>query len=264
MTTHAATAGARRTPGRATFSRALRSELIKFTSLRSTLWCFALMAVFTVGFGLFASTALAGGTPPPGAERVGMTAILISTNFIQVVVVVLGALLMTGEYATGTMRTSVRAVPARTPILFAKAVILAGFVLVFSMLVSLLTVAATSTSLAAGDRVDLAQPETWAILFGNAVFLAAMGVLSLGVGTILRTSAATISICIGLNFVAPIILAALPMEGAVNAIEYLPVGAAQGLTGTGSFEAWQSALVLLCWLAAVIVPAIALLKARDV
>jgi len=243
MTTAPATT---RTP-RLTFGGVLRSEWIKLRSLRSTFWCYVILIVLTVGLSALVAVALptdgsigpGGGDPnapvDPTAEPTpaGATWLTISTigvGFAQLVIMVLGALVITGEYGTGMIRSTFAAVPRRLPAIAAKALVfgavtfvVSGVALVASTLLSLVILQGRDVDLDAGE------PAVWWGILGAIGYLTLLGVLSLAIGTILRSSAAAIATSLGLVLVVPTIFSIL---GAVlqttwpsNVTALLPSGA---------------------------------------
>ena len=99
-----------RIQGRQTILRSVHSEWIKFWTLRST-WitsfiAIALTALFGAGF-----AAALGQTDH--FQEVAKDAIIYGLTFGQIVVAVLGALIITGEYSSGQIRSSLAATPKR-------------------------------------------------------------------------------------------------------------------------------------------------------
>ena len=108
-----------RVEGRQTVLRSVRAEWIKLWTLRST-WITSFIAIaLTVLFG--AGIAIASGQQQEGQEA-AKNMITAGLNFGQIVVAVLGALIITGEYASGQIRSSLAAVPHRGRLLLSKAV----------------------------------------------------------------------------------------------------------------------------------------------
>ncbi len=105
---------------RVTQARVLLSEWTKFRSLRSTVYTLLIAVVFMIGLGaLFAAiTANQPGGFEPGATAISTS--LTGTFFAQLAVGVLGVLLITGEYSTGMIRSSLTVVPRRLPMLWGE------------------------------------------------------------------------------------------------------------------------------------------------
>ena len=108
--------------GRQTILRSVRAEWIKLWTLRST-WITSFIAIaLTVLFGAGVTAALGQSERYQDMAKESITAGL---NFGQIVVAVLGALIITGEYSSGQIRSSLAAVPKRGRFLLSKAVVLA-------------------------------------------------------------------------------------------------------------------------------------------
>jgi ABC-2 type transport system permease protein len=123
-TSHAATppAAAQVQP---TFAGVVRGEWIKLLSLRSTWWALASTAAVITLVALAAAMSLNAMTEDPtlapGIEQMhGAEVIAGGFHFGMLTIAVLGALLITGEYATGMIRSTFAAVPTRIPVLGAK------------------------------------------------------------------------------------------------------------------------------------------------
>lgn len=253
-----------------TFPRVVRAEAIKLFSLRSTIWCLALVVVITVGLGILLSWGIVSNTPegqvPAG---LGIQVAVFGTAFTQLVSVVLGALVVTGEYSTGMIRSTLTAVPTRLPVLAAKALVFAVTIFAVTLVSMLITVAATTPMVPEGSAVDLASGESWRALLGGAGYIAAIGLISLGIGTLIRNGAGAIASGLGLVLVVPTILSVIPVEWIQDLVKYLPSNAGNAMylggsqIGPGALEPWQGLLVLLAWLAVTLIPAAVLLKRRD-
>src|SRR5215216_7270281 len=113
-----------------TFAGVMRGEWIKLLSLRSTWWALAsTAAVITLAALATAASLNAMADDPALAPRIeqmhGAEVISSGFHFGMLTIAVLGALLITGEYATGSIRSTFAAVPTRIPDLTAKALTLA-------------------------------------------------------------------------------------------------------------------------------------------
>lgn len=118
----------------------------------------------------------------------------------QAVVAVFAVLVMADEYGSGLIRTSLAAVPRRAVLLGAKMVVLVGPVLVAGAV-------AVAGSLAVGRGVPLGAASTGRAAFGSVLYLALIALLSLGVATAVRDSAASIGVVLGLIYLFPIVTA---------------------------------------------------------
>jgi ABC-2 type transport system permease protein len=108
---------------RVTQAKVVRSEWTKFRTQPSTAWSLLATVALIVGFGVLYSLVRVTRPPRSPAEVVSFdpTAIgLAGVQLAQIAVGVLGVLLVTSEYATGMIRTSMVAVPRRLPVLWAR------------------------------------------------------------------------------------------------------------------------------------------------
>jgi hypothetical protein len=218
-----------------TISRVLRSEWTKLTSLRSTIWTLLAAFVVTVGFGCMipAITVNEWHSSTPQERAANFTepvmTSLVGGYFSQIAVGVLGVLLITGEYSTGMIRTSLGAVPHRLPVLFAKAAVfgVASFVLSF---VSILAAFFCGQAILhqVGLGVSIGDPHVIRVLLGGAFFVTTIGLLGLALGTLIRSTGGSIAALLGLIFVVPIITGLLPGDwGSVH--KFIPDGGGEAL-----------------------------------
>jgi ABC-type transport system involved in multi-copper enzyme maturation permease subunit len=209
--------------------RVIRSEWTKLRSVPSAIWCLAATVTLVVGVGL-AYAALRAARPPADPSAFDPAAVsLAGVQLAQFAIGVLGVLLMTGEYATGSIRVSLAAVPSRLPVLWGKAVALGGSALLVAVPAVLVAFFAGQSILSA-DRLDTGLGATGVLraVLGSALFLTAVGLLGLGLGALLRTTAAGISALFGLLFAPQLVLGLLPASVSDAAYRYLPTRGVAG------------------------------------
>ncbi|MBL7492262.1 ABC transporter permease subunit [Frankia sp. AgB1.9] len=258
---------------RVTIPRVLRSEWTKLTSLRSTVWTLLAAFVVTVGLGdLICWAVVAHWDKASVQDKLTFQPVLQSLTgayFSQIAIGVLGVLLITGEYSTGMIRTSLGSVPRRLRVLFAKAAVFAvtSFVVAFvAVLVAFFTGQAIFAHKHIG--VGLGYPSAVRVLFGAAFFVTAIGLLGLALGTLLRSTGGSIASLLGLIFVVPIITNFLPGHWS-RIHEYIPDGAGQALVtstrapGDDVLPPLAGLIVLLIWLAVGLGAAAYTLVRRD-
>ena len=179
--------------GPVTFPRVLQAEWIKLWSLRSTYWTLlgTLTVVVLIAVLLGVASVVDQAAGPDGRMTIAM-----GYTFAQVVVAVLGVLTITGEYATGMIRSTLTAVPTRLPALAAKALLVA----VVSFAVGVLGVAlayVASYPLLGSNAASLGDPEVLRIFWGTGLYLSGVALLGLGVGAIIRHTAGAITLVLG-------------------------------------------------------------------
>lgn len=263
----------------------IRSEWIKLRTVRSTLWCYSLLILLLVGAGiLIASFIDLGGTSITG-DAAGSAVVGITTaglNVAVLIVAVLGSLIITGEYATGMIRSTFAAVPHRTGALAAKAVVLAATTFVATSVgIWLSALVAWPILSGKGVEVQLGDPAVFLPLLGGAVYVTMIALLAFGFGTIMRSTAGALATVLGLILVAPTLLQLLGVltqaEWASTIGALLPQNAGSQLysyDGASAFAApsaddgltlngWGGFGVLAAWDAIVLGVALILAKRRD-
>jgi ABC-2 type transport system permease protein len=219
---------------RVTQARVIRSEWTKLRTLPSSAWSLLAAAVLIVGFGALYSGVRVTRPPrdPAAIASFDPTAVSLSgLQLAQLAIGVLGALLITGEYATGTIRTSFAAVPRRLPVLWGKAI---GYPLAVLALCVPATFAAflVGQSILSSEHLDttLSQPGAARAVLGGALYLAAVGLLGLGLGALLRSTAAAVGALFGLLFAPQILVGFLPSTWSDHIYGYLPAPAGIAVT----------------------------------
>jgi ABC-2 type transport system permease protein len=170
---------------RAGFTAAVAAEWIKLRTLRSTVWTLTAMAALTVGVAvLVAATA----SLQPGDTV--LSASLGNAAVGQLAAAAFGALIMCGEYGSGTVRATFTACPRRTTVLLAKAFTVTAVVFVVAAVAAVVAYQVGAVML---DGHGHAPGEPWPGLLGIAACYAAVAVLGLGVGTAVRHTGAAIT-----------------------------------------------------------------------
>lgn len=260
-----------------TLGRVVRGEWIKLRSVRSTVIALVVAAATFVGMGLLTAT-VAGddlvepappGEGPPFQLADATAASLSGVMLTQLVVGVLGVLVMSGEYSTGTIRASLAAVPRRLPVLWAKAIVFA--IVVFGVMVAAAFAAFFAGQWALDDlgvSASLADPGVARAVAGSAVYLTGIGVFGIATGTLLRHSAGAIATVVGVVFLLPTLSGLLlPADWDDTIGKYLPSNAGQTFMtvspGPDSLPQWAGLTVFVCFVAASLVAAAVALIRRD-
>jgi len=215
---------------RITFLRVTRSEWGKLTALRSTWVVLSVIALITVGLAAAINWNV---YRVPGAE--------VSPGALnaQAFLGVFGILMITGEFGSGLVRATFAAVPRRVPVLWAKAVALSAAALPLMLMVCATCLAAGEAFLPPGRRIPLGDIDGGALL-GAAVAPVALALIGLGLGALVRHTAAAIAVYVLVMLVLPAILQpALPERVADDVLRFVPVAAAQAMyagDSTNPFE----------------------------
>ena len=226
---------ARETALKVTQWRVIVSEWIKIRSLRSTVYTLLAAVVVVVGFGVIAALTSTGAiTTGNGGGDVGTDPVAISLTGVtlaQLVIGVLGVLVITADYSTGMIRSTLAAVPKRLPVLWAKAGVLAVVTSV-PMLAAVFAAFLTGQAILSGDGgVTLTDPGVLRAVLGSVGYLAGVALLGLATGAIIRITAGAIAAFVGaLLLLPPLLSAVLPSGWGDTVVSYLPSNAAAAFT----------------------------------
>jgi ABC-2 type transport system permease protein len=263
-------------------TRTLHSEWTKLRTQRGSLVALLVMCVLMVGMtAFFASQTETDATFGGDDDVVQMG--LAGIVFAQIVVVVVGALLVTSEFASGMIRTTLTATQSRFRVLLSKALVLCVVVFPLSLVAS--AVAFVTAQALLHDRgyvapayppVELTDPQALRAVVGTALLFTAYAVLALGIGTIVRHSGATIATGTGLLFLPFLFLGAFPDRIARRVEQFTPLAgmAIQSTTdrmlspfdgGYGMpIGPWEGLAVAFAWAFGALALGYAALRLRDV
>ncbi|NSC23948.1 ABC transporter permease subunit [Streptomyces albus subsp. chlorinus] len=220
---------------------ALLAEWTKIRTVRSTMWTLGVMFVLVVGIGLLTAVGLS------GEQYTGMP--LLSTGLFglmlgQISVITLGVLVISSEYGTGMIRTTLTACPQRGRVLLAKGLVFFLLAFVMTTLACLLTALINSALLSdqtlpsyeshgqladsfEGGKLVASGGEWLGATVGAGLYVALLGLLSLAVGALLRHSAGAITTMMGIVLL-PLVMALFMAGEALQdvrekLIEYSPL-----------------------------------------
>ena len=221
-------------PQKVTQTRVFRSEWTKLRTQPSAGWALLSAAILIIGFGTLYSLLLEA-RPPHGAAAVAAfdpaAVSLAGVQLAQIAAGVLGVLLITSEYATGLIRTTLAAVPRRLPVLWGKAALVTAATLAASLpAVFVAFVAGQSILARAHLSVPLSDPGVVRAVAGGALYLAVAALIGLGLGGLLRSTAGGIAALFGLLFGVQLAAGFLPGSWANDVGKYVPTTAGQAVT----------------------------------
>jgi ABC-2 type transport system permease protein len=254
----------------------LATEWTKIRSVRSTVWTLVIFVVVSLGLtGLFTWLTIHALNSGRGGAR-SATIAADPVNFIlgtglglgQLAICVLGVLVITSEYSSGTIRASLLAVPKRIPMLVAKGV-------VFSVLVFVIGEAVTFGCFYIGAAivhshfpVSLSQPGVTRAVIGSGLYLAVLGLFALAIGSLIRHTAGAVTTVIGLVLVIFNLTSLLPYSWGAHIHAYMPTVAGQLITQDKQqsgqlLSPWQGFGIFCAWTALLLIAGAYLLKRRD-
>ena len=284
MTVTAQAAGSQRaavlpaSAGRAGFGGTLRSEFTKIRSVRSTYWTLFAMIVITIGISALLSWGRIQDYASQPAVVQAHEALRIrsrATEFSmfglilgQLVIAVLGALTITSEYSTGMIRTSLTVMPHRATVYAAKAVVFTLVALVAGLVTSFGSYFIGQAIFATQHlNSNLSQPGVLRAVVGGGLFLAVCGLLSYGIGALLRHTAAAITASVALLFVLFVLSGFLPNSWAEHVDKWIPFNAGsaiwENLSGVKMFSPWVGFGVFCAYAAIAVVAGGILFRTRD-
>jgi ABC-2 type transport system permease protein len=308
--------------GQAGLRGAIASEFTKLRSVRSTYWTLGSLFVVSVGLSLAITAGLSAAISNSPQHKANFDATQTSLTVFfflgELIIAVIGAMVITSEYSTGMIRTSLTAQPRRGVVYAAKGIAFTAVTLVISLVTSFVaffvgqamlsgkgvaaslfhtvTVPANAivnciggaggsvpdsngpgpgpgcshlTVTFSGTDVITASAVLTAII-GTALFVTLVALIAFGVGAIVRHTAGTIAIVIGLVFVLPILSLTLPEDWRNDIMRFLPSAANQVVSvtiasdGPGNlWSAWPQLGVTALWAVALVGIGAYLFRKRD-
>jgi len=257
--------------GRAGLRGVIASEFTKLRSVRSTYYTLIALVVVSVGISLIAGLGIASDLHNQPWDKPGTDAtqdsLIAFFELGQLIVAVLGALVITSEYSTGMIRTSLTAMPRRGTVYAAKLIVLTTVTLIVSLVTSFIAffvgqaalsgsgVSASlfhSVTIPAGVQMSppkdgpgngppnyvfqghtVISPGTvLTAIIGAALFVTVVALIAFGLGAIIRHTAGAITSTIGLLFVLSIIIQILPNTWRWDIMRFFPDAAGRVISVT--------------------------------
>lgn len=253
----------------------LRSEWVKLRSVRTNLTALGAAAAAMVLTGLTFAAIVSGALSNAGAEASEFAtnpagATLQGTLLAQLIIGVLGVLVITSEYATGTIRSSLAIVPKRISVLWSKAAVITAVTFPTMLVASLIAFFAGQAIIGSGDiaTASLGDPGVLRAIVGTAAYLTGVALLGLAVGTLVRSTAVGISTLFAMVFLLPGLgELLLPASWKDDVLQYLPSNAGTAFSSVqsaaGMLSTGTGAVVFLAWVAIPLAAATVALKRRS-
>lgn len=258
-----------KTVGNVSFGGIVRSEWVKFRSLRSS-WLLLFGSVLSmivlggvIGYvtnNNWDTLAVEDSSPSGGLQ-----------GFIlaQLLMAVLGVLLVTSEYGTGMVRSTMVAAPRRTSVIAGKAVVFGAIATVAMIPAAFAGYGAAQVFLSSdGHSTSITADGVLRVIVLTGVYLTLVGLLGSAIGWLTRSTAGGISAVLGLLLVAPGIVMILPSSIESTVGKYLPRNAGDAFITSvappDSLGVWAGFAVLCAWVAGGLAVAAWNLRRRDV
>ncbi len=249
-----------------------RAEWIKFRSVRSSIMGVLVFVVLTLGLGALITVAVRSHwhetTPVNRLTFDPVSTSLAGTIFAQFAVGVIGVLLISSEYSSGSIRTSLAAVPNRVRLAASKLIVLSVSILFISEIVCLIAFVMGQAIFSGVVPTDsLANGAVLRSVVLAGIYLTLLAVFGFALGLILRQSAACISVFTSLLLVLPIIVLFLPQSWQNAFTKYEPSALGRAMMSTTPpaqmFGAWTAFLILALYVAVTLGSGLFLLQRRD-
>jgi ABC-2 type transport system permease protein len=250
----------------------LHSEWTKLRSVRSTYWILLAVAAITIGFGAILCTYYSlNYTTMHAADKAAFspTSYALSGLILaQLAVGVLGALVITSEYGSGMIHTTFAGVPQRRLVLGAKALVFTAVTMVTGVGSCLVAFFVSQAILSDHHlQTTISAPGELRAVIGGGLYLAVLGLLSFGLGAIIRHTAGAIAAVFGLVLVLPGVAIFLPSSLSNTIGPYLPSTAGRAVFSVGpqahALTPWVGLAVFSAYAAVALLVAGFLVTRRD-
>ncbi|MGI5153133.1 ABC transporter permease [Plantactinospora sp. CA-294935] len=247
---------------------AIASEWTKLWSVRSVWWCLlSSVLLMAATAGQLAIYVANGNTDDEPANDRGVLAVgriaVDAVELTQFAVIALALLVITSEYSSGTIRTTLQWIPSRARLLLAKSAVVAAVTFGTGLLLGGLGAAVAAPVLGEWGRFELGETVGYAL--GLAGYLALIGLFTLGLGAALRSAVGTLVTVFLLLAIVPATLR-LPDLGPLNAIADALPGSAGLHFLRGESDPYPAAaglLIVAGWAVAALLAGLAVLRRRD-
>ncbi|MEV6023656.1 ABC transporter permease [Streptomyces sp. NPDC052036] len=252
-------------------TQVLRSEWTKIRSVASTVWTLSLALVVTVVLGMLISALTRSESDRTfPADRLAFDPTYVSfagMSLGQLAMIVFGVLVVSNEYSTGMIRTSLAAVPRRGTFLFGKVAVATALALVVGMVTSFAAFFLGQAMLGP-YRASLGEPGVLRAVFGGGLYMTLIAVFSMGVAAMLRSPMLSLGILMPFFFLISTVLGSvsatkkvgrfLPDQAGSRILQVVP-----SLGDDTPYGPWGGLGIMVLWVAAALAGGYVLLRRRD-
>ncbi|MGQ0846619.1 MAG: ABC transporter permease [Sporichthyaceae bacterium] len=241
------------------FFDAVRAEWTKLRSVRSSVWTILVALAVGIGLSALVSALAANDYANSGGSTENWDPTAISTFggvFAQLAIAVLGTLVVTSEYATRSIRTSLQAVPRRGRLLGAKAIVVGTVALAVGMVMAFGSFLIGQALISGkAPTASLSDAGVLRAVAGVGLYFAAVALLGMALGALLRSTAGAVTALVAMLFVLPGVVQALPESLREPLTMYWPTIAGSQITATvqtpDMLGPWAGFAVMLTAVAAI-------------
>ena len=249
----------------------VRSEWTKIRSVASTVWTLSLAVVVTIALGMLISALTKNEFDNMSAkDRLSFDPTYISfagMSLGQLAMIVFGVLVVSNEYSTGMIRTSLAAVPQRGTFLAGKIGVATGLALVVSMATSFVAFFLGKAMLGS-HRAALGDPHVLRAIIGGGLYMTLIAVFSMGVAAMLRSPMLSLGILMPFFFLISNILGNvsatkrigrfLPDQAGSKIMQVVP-----RIDDDTPYGPWGGLGIMVLWVVAALLGGYVLLRRRD-
>ena len=252
-------------------TQVLRSEWTKIRSVASTVWTLGLAAVVTVALGVLISLLSKNEFKNMSEkDRLSFDPTFISfagMSLGQLAMIVFGVLVVSNEYSTGMIRTSLAAVPQRATFLFSKIAVATGLALAVGMVTSFITFFLGQAMLGS-HRAEIGDSGVLRAVIGGGLYMTLIAMFSMGVAAMLRSPMLSLGILMPFFFLVSNILGNVSATKKIG--RYLPDQAGSKIMqvvtpvdDSTPYGPWGGLGIMALWVVAALAGGYLLLKERD-
>jgi ABC-2 type transport system permease protein len=252
-------------------TQVVRSEWTKIRSVASTVWTLSLAAVVTVALGVLISLLSKNEFDDMSTkDRLSFDPTFISfagMSLGQLAMIVFGVLVVSNEYSTGMIRTSLAAVPQRGTFLFSKIAVATGLAFVVALATTFVAFFLGQAMLGS-HRAQIGDPGVLRAVIGGGLYMTLIALFSMGVATMLRSPMLSLGILMPFFFLISAILGNVDATKKVG--QYLPDQAGSKIMQVVTpidddvpYGPWGGLGIMVLWVLVAVVGGYVLLKRRD-
>ncbi|WP_123967515.1 ABC transporter permease [Streptomyces sp. TLI_185] len=249
----------------------VRSEWTKIRSVASTVWTLSLAVVVTIALGMLISALSRHEFDKMSRQdRLTFDPTFISfagMSLGQLAMIVFGVLVVSNEYSTGMIRTSLAAVPQRGTFLFSKIAVATGLALVVAMATSFVAFFLGQAMLGS-HRASIGDPHVLRAVIGGGIYMTLIAVFSMGVAAMLRSPMLSLGILMPFFFLISNILGNVDATKKIG--RFLPDQAGSKIMQVvpridedSPYGPWGGLGIMVLWAVAALAGGYVLLKKRD-
>ncbi|MEV0439345.1 ABC transporter permease [Streptomyces spectabilis] len=252
-------------------TQVLKSEWTKIRSVASTVWTLGLAVVVTIALGMLISALSKNDYDSLSRDdKITFDPTFISfagMSLGQLAMIVFGVLVVSNEYSTGMIRTSLAAVPQRATFLFSKVAVAALLAFVVGIATSFIAFFAGQAML--GEyKAHIGDPGVLRAVIGGGLYMMLIAMFSMGVAAMLRSPMLSLGILMPFFFLISSILGNVSATKKVG--RFLPDQAGSKIMQVKSpfdddtpYGPWGGLGIMVAWTVVALLGGYVLLKRRD-